>query len=516
MLKPGDRVVAGISGGADSVCLLFVLLEYAKRVPLSLTAVHVNHGIRPEAGEDARYVEALCEREGVPFCLVEEDVPARAGEWGCSEEEAGRRIRYQAFSRTAETLCARRIAVAHNRNDSAETMLFHLFRGTGIRGLGGIRPVRENVIRPLLCLSRREIERYLVLRDSPFCRDETNGEDAYTRNRIRHHILAYAEKEIAADCTARMAQTGQLLQETEDYLGERTEEAVASCVTGAPPSFRIEAAAFEKLHIALKRRVLYALAAALSPGGRDIGQVHVSALLTLFGESGNRQICLPFGIRGRREYGSVILERIFAETNAGEAGEVDAGEVDAGKADAGEPAPACGPGADGGAAAVLDPEEPKLLEGETLCRKGAFGELRFRILSDSDKKNQNIPQNDCTKWFDCDKIKKSLEIRTRRPGDYLTLSDGRGGQIHQSLKDYMITAKIPRQERDRICLLAEGGHILWLFGYRISEYYKISGNTKRILQVQLLGSAVTEDKNGRACESTVVGGRGRQADPGDR
>ena len=309
MVQEGDRVIAGVSGGADSVCLLFVLLEYRKRVSFSLAAAHVNHGLRAEAGEDARYVEELCGREGIPFYYIEENVSARAREWGCSEEEAGRRVRYEAFERAAQEFGANRIAVAHSQNDNAETMLFHLFRGSGIRGLGGIRPVRGRVIRPVLCLQRGEIEEYLSLRGISFCRDATNEKDAYTRNRIRHHILPYAEKEIASGCVGHMAQTAQLLRETEDYLEERAREALQICAEGAPPRFCIDVEAFRRQHTALQKRMLFSLAVSLSPGQRDIAQTHVRELLTLFEAEGNRTVCLPFGIRGRREYDRVILER---------------------------------------------------------------------------------------------------------------------------------------------------------------------------------------------------------------
>ena len=157
MLQPGDRVVAGISGGADSVCLLFLLLAYAKKVPITLAVVHINHGIRSEAGEDASFVENLCRRLEIPFYLRKVDVRALAAKQKCSEEDAGRRARYEAFSQVAEELSANKIAVAHNANDCSETMLFHLFRGTGVRGLAGILPVRGKIIRPLLCLERKEV-----------------------------------------------------------------------------------------------------------------------------------------------------------------------------------------------------------------------------------------------------------------------------------------------------------------------------------------------------------------------
>ena len=163
MLQAGDTVAAGISGGADSVCLLFVLCTIRKHLPFRLIAVHVNHLIREEAGEDAAYVERLCREWGCPYRYVEEDVAGYARGNRMSVEEAGRFLRYRAFAQVLREADAPdgKIAVAHNQNDNAETVLFHLFRGSGLAGLSGIRPVRGNVIRPLLGTPRAEIEAFL-------------------------------------------------------------------------------------------------------------------------------------------------------------------------------------------------------------------------------------------------------------------------------------------------------------------------------------------------------------------
>lgn len=506
MLKAGDRVVAGVSGGADSVCLLFVLLSLAERMPLSIAVVHVNHGIRAEAGDDARYVEELCSRYNLPFYLTEEKIEEKALLWKCSQEEAGRRVRYEAFERAAESFGADRIAVAHNSNDRSETMLFHLFRGSGIKGLGSIQPVRDKIIRPILCLERKEIETYLKARGLTYCMDVTNDMDDYTRNRIRHHILPYVEKEIAPGCVAHMAQAAQLLSETESYLQEQTEAAIASCVEiqnkagGICPNvnngsaaevcaeaysggdsagrFVINIELLNKQHNVIRQRVLFSLAKRLSPHAKDISYVHIMDLMTLLTAQGSRMICLPFGIRGRRQYDKMILECIKEDSS-----DILTDEV------------------------LLDESDLKRtlshnFETSPLQISGRWGILEFRILKNSSAKYKEVPQNMCTKWFDYDKIKQSLKIRTRQTGDYLSIADREGKLIHQSLKDYMISHKIPRQERDIIPVLADGQHVMWLVGYRISEYYKISENTKHILQVQLLSSCEsckTEDEDGGTC-----------------
>ena len=470
MIAPGEKIVAGVSGGADSVCLLFLLLAYAEKVPLSLTVVHVNHGIRTEAEADARYVEALCGQYGIPCIRVDQDVRKIAEREKCSEEDAGRKARYSAFRQAAAGLGGARIAVAHNSDDNAETMLFHLFRGTGIKGLGGIAPVRTDgegveIIRPILCLRRQEVEAYLKERQIKWCTDHTNDGDAYRRNRIRHHILPYAGQEIAMGAVEHMRQTADMLRETESFLEQQTQEALKYCAKMCEKNregedaqgYRVEVEAFRQFHIILQKRMLYALICRLSPGGQDISYVHVRDTLDLFAGDQPRRISLPFGIKAWRQYGWVIL--------------------------------AHGEGGDGAAALVASVTEKTVLLTEELFARPALYDLdggrKMEFYAFPVKKEQEVPRNQYTKWFDYDKMKESLVIRSRMEGDFLTIVDGAGNIVHKSLKKYMVTEKIPRQLRDEIPVVAEGSHVLWLTGWRISEYFKVGENTKRILQVKL-------------------------------
>ncbi len=200
-----------------------------------------------------------------------------------SEEEAGRRTRYEAFEKAAKEWGATKIAVAHNSNDRSETQLFHLFRGSGIRGLASIMPVRDRIIRPLLCLERWEIEKFLQQRGIVYCKDATNEEDDYTRNRIRHHILPYAEENIVKGCVAHMNQTAELLAETEDYLELQTKEAAGRCIRATDGDGEsaetgdsrnavicIAVESFLSLHPVIRKRLLYEEVKQLSPGQKDI------------------------------------------------------------------------------------------------------------------------------------------------------------------------------------------------------------------------------------------------------
>ncbi len=493
MAAPGERIVAGVSGGADSVCLFFLLLEYAGKVPLDMAVVHVNHGLRREAGEDAGFVEELCRERGIPFYLTETDVEKAAREEKCSQEDAGRRIRYRAFWQAARRMGGARIAVAHNAGDNAETMLFRLFRGTGLKGLCGIAPVRQEkslgdapgdlkagempaeglwVIRPILCLERWEVEAYLLERGISWRTDATNSLDCYSRNRIRHHILPAAEQ-VVRGAVGHMCRTGLLLQETEDFLEIQTREALDRCLgaepdsqlpgqeavpmgEGVPSRFCLSVEAFNSCHGALQKRMLLDLLKGLTPTGKDIAQVHVGDVLALFGPGGTRSLSLPFGIRARRQYQTVILER--------------------GRVSDMEPQTSLD-------IPIELPSREEILAAPFVYPLGNWGKLEFTAFFI--KKHREVPKNRCTKWFDYDKIEKSVVIRSRRQGDFLTILDGAGKVRHKSLKEYMIGEKIPRQQRDQIPLVAAGEHILWVVGRRASEAYRVDGETECVLQVKL-------------------------------
>ena len=453
MIQPNDKIVVGVSGGADSVCLLFLLLEYSKKIPVTLNVIHVNHGIRKDAQADASYVQTLCEQHHISCRVVNADVPERARLEKCSEEDAGRRVRYEAFEDFAKENGASKIAVAHHGDDNAETILHHLFRGSGLSGLCGIAPVRSldkngcmQIIRPLLCLERREIEEYLQEKEILWCTDYTNETDDYTRNKIRHHILPYAEQNIGQGVTARMCKTAELLQETESFMEQQTKEALQKCQKPADnrERFVLERECFLGIHPALQSRILMGLAKELSPTGKDISLVHVEDMRKVIAQEGNHSVDLPFGIVVRRQYDEVILER------------------------------------------------------NTLTKEWSCPNVQFLVFPM--EKSMELPTNQYTKWFDYDKINRYPEIRTRRTGDYLTIRDNAGNSRHKMLKDYMITEKIPKNIRDLIPVLAVGSHVLWLIGYRISEDFKVGENTKQILQAEIIldkqAEQKTEEKNG--------------------
>ena len=226
MIGRGDRIVTGVSGGADSVCLLFVLCELRKKLGFEVIVCHVNHQLRAEAAEqDEAYVKELCRKLDVPCRIFHENVELIAKNGKKSLEEAGRIVRSNAFETVCRESGANKIATAHHKNDNAETVLLNLARGSGLQGMCGIRPVYGNRIRPLLCLMRKEIEEWLEEEQISYCTDETNEEDEYTRNRIRHKILPVMEQEINRQTVEHINRLSLQAEEIWEYLNLQTDAA---------------------------------------------------------------------------------------------------------------------------------------------------------------------------------------------------------------------------------------------------------------------------------------------------
>ena len=446
MTAPGDAVIVALSGGADSVCLLTVLKQLATPEFL-LRAVHVHHGIRgAEADRDEAFAQKLCESLSVPLCVAYCHVPAYAAEHGLSEEEAGRILRYQVLEKEAgkweQELPAGsrvKIALAHHRDDNAETILHHLLRGSGLTGLAGIRPVQGRRIRPLLCVGREEIRAYLEAGHISWCEDSTNQSPDYTRNRIRSQVLPLLKTAVNEQAEEHILQAGQIIGQADAYLRQQAEEIWQEAVCGREEDLAaIPLTAFARQPEILKTYLIRHMLDQLHPGWKDISSRHFTAIAELAGKPVGSRLDLPGGLMARTGYETLEIVR---KTERGVSVKTESGA-----------------------------------DGEIHGRQ-TVPELHMTVFSR--QKDQEIPKNQYTKWFDYDKIKGTLSVRTRRTGDYLILPSGGSKTIAR----YMIDEKIPKEKREQILLLAEGSHVLWVVGFRISEYYKIEEHTENILQV---------------------------------
>lgn len=441
----GNRIVVGVSGGADSVCLLHLLDAVKEDMELSLYVLHVHHGIRgEEADRDARFVEKLAGSMGLPFCLVRVDVPKEAKEHGMTEEEAGRYLRYEAMENYRREVGADRIAVAHHRNDQAETVLFQLFRGSSPRGLAGIPVRRGAVIRPLLFAGREEIEEYLKKEKLSCCQDVTNEETVYTRNKIRLRMIPFAEREINSQAARHVAQAAEKLAEWRRYIEEMGKQAYGRTVEQCEDGWQIVIGDFEREDPVMQGEVLRQIFDRLIPGAKDVEQIHYTQVKGLLRAEAGRKIHLPKGAVAVREYDHI---RFLRNSQDGKVRSI---------------------------CEVCDvPSEHIVNHG------GMWYRISFEVLERKDLP-QIIPQKDYTKWFDYDMIKNSLALRNPKEGDFFVL-DASGSR--KKLNRYYIDRKIPREKRAGQLVLAEGSHVLWAVPDRISEAYKISNNTKKVLVV---------------------------------
>lgn len=442
MLKKRDVVIVGVSGGADSVCLLFMLKNLQRMYSLKLHVVHINHCLRgEEANQDAEFVKALCERVGVPYRIAVCDIRAMAAERGISIEEMGRIARYDIFTEEMEKYDGTKIATAHHMDDNAETMLFNLFRGTGIRGLSGISPYRDNVIRPIMCLNRKEIEEYLDIIGETYRNDSSNFCDDYTRNKIRHNIISYARENILEGVSSHMFDTAKQLKNIDIYLRKQAVKIADKIVQYEPYITLIEKDAFRKVDPALKSYVLSIAWENAAKGEEPLSRRHIEAVSKLAEENSGKDICLPnnwiaaSGYYHIFFYVSTSLTKCMDEIPIKSSGTHEFGN-----------------------------------------KKEKF---KFKKENYSGEKKK-ISKATYTKCFDYDKIGSRPVLRTRRENDYIIINS-KGDK--QSLNRYFINEKIPAKLRDQTILLADGNRIMWVVGFRISEDVKVTEETRSMLIV---------------------------------
>ena len=437
ILQDGDSVLLGVSGGADSVCMLHVLYSLREKYHLKLYVVHVNHGIRgSEAKRDADFVEQMAENLQIPFRVVTANIPEMAKEQKLSEEEAGRIFRYNTFEQVANEVGANKIAVAHNLNDNSETVLFNLFRGSRLKGLRGISPMRGQIIRPLLCCSRNEIEQYLQENNLSYCTDSTNKETDYSRNRIRLKLMPYIKENINQKAEYNIVNAAENLSQVYEYIYGEAQKAYRIHVKD-----NVLLNSAEDLNVVILQEVVRMWILENTGRLKDIKANHVNIVIGLLSNQVSKKSELPYGLRLIKTYEGV---KVLLENNEG-----------------------------------------KDSNGQTIIEDGKiFNTEKITVTVENESFDKsNIPDLLYTKWLDYDKI-KGLTLRKRLPGDYIEISGSESGRsVKKKLKKYFIDNKIPQEERNNIWLLADGNHVVWIVGYRISEMCKVTDSTKRIIKI---------------------------------
>ena len=476
MIRQGDRIVVGVSGGVDSLGLLFVLRELQTDFGLSIFVVHVNHRMRREAKGDEMFVAKLCERLELPLTVREFDIPALAREMNRGLEETGRIMRRRALQDAKESYHADRIALAHHGDDQTETILLHLFRGAGGNGLSGMRYVQDDYIRPFLSCTKEDIRNYVESLGETWREDITNSLDVYRRNYIRNRLLPEIQKEINAQAPRHIREAGERVGELLSFAEQACDKIYPQCVKEKKSSRKIRKKVFDKLDPLLQKMVLSRAMTEVCGRAENFQSVHIGMLLSLMAGQVSREVSLPHGLIAARDYDGLTLSlRAAKEEKAEKTGGLTSGGL-AGFffGEAATPRFAAARDAKGGSA--LDGAERfDAVPGQIEVKKIELGK--------GDRYKKYTKEKTYTKYFDYDIIKGSLSLRYRLPGDAIVIDD-KGS--HKKVADYFKEEKIPRENRGMIPLLADEEEVLWIIGYRMNMAYQVTKETKTVLRVKYI------------------------------
>jgi tRNA(Ile)-lysidine synthase len=450
LLDKGDRLIVGVSAGVDSMVLLHLLNTYRQEFDLSLIVAHINHGLRPKESEkEAELVQKESERLGLTFEYGQFNVKEFQKVGGISLQDAARKIRFHFFNVLLQKYNANKIALGHNADDQVETILLRLMRGSGLKGLKGMLPIREGrVIRPLLEVWRREIESFAEEMKIPYLLDSSNLKKNYLRNRLRLNLIPLIEKKYQPNFKKIVLKTSTILREENDYLERGAEEAYQKIVREEKDALSFKFSEYQFLHPAIQWRIIQKMLGRIYSGetvieereGMEVDQIYKKfhQLLPSF------FIELPHGVSLEKRYDLVLIGKGWVK-----------------------PVP---------------PFEVELISPGRNYVEEIKREVVIEETSRDDKFKDLYGLPDIA-LLDYQSLQFPLKMRNFRPGDRFRPLGVKGTQ---KLKEFFIDHKIPKFERPRILLLISGEMIAWVVGYRIDERVKVTEKTQRILKVEVI------------------------------
>ncbi|MBA7469569.1 tRNA(Ile)-lysidine synthase [subsurface metagenome] len=440
-------LLVAVSGGPDSVCLLHILVKLREELGIRLHVAHLNHQLRgAESEADAHYVSNLAHRLDIPATVEQRDVKAYQAQHHLSSEEAAREVRYTFLAQVAKSIGASRVAVGHTVDDHIETILMHLIRGTGTRGLRGLQPYSlwqssENsltIIRPLLPVSRRETADYCHSHQLMPRIDASNLSLSPLRNRIRHQLLPLLES-YNPRVTEALLRTARIADDDLAFLDKETTRLWGKIVQKQGNTITLDKEGVLELPPALKRYLLRRAIEDLLGNLKDIESRHIEEIMDALTKPAGKRLSLPSGLIFSIEYNRYLISSEPAALS---------------------PFP------------VLDSEFPLKIPGETVL---PGWHIEATITS---REQMTAKDEDFTAYFDRDKTGDKLLVRPRQPGDRF---QPLGMNQPKKLGEFMIDAKIPSVWRQRIPLVCSPQHILWVVGWRIDERVKVTQDTQRVL-----------------------------------
>jgi len=443
LIRDNDHVLVAVSGGMDSVVLLHVLFRLKDLWHLRLEVIHLNHGLRDgEADRDQQFVEQLAKSYHLPVIARQVSVPQLMKSERLSEEQAARKLRYRFFEELLEQRGADLIALGHQADDQAETVMDHFLRGSGVKGLAGMPVRRGKFIRPLLFATRNEIETYATANSLDYVTDSTNAMVRYRRNRIRHELIPYLQKHFNPAITDVLLRTSGIMDQVEQYLDSQAELAWdRCCISIKKNKIILDIDTFLNYFSVIQKYVLYQLFERIALDRSILTAQRMEQILTLIRRriSGKR-IRLTNDWQLWVNHDQVVISS----------------EI------------------------VSDYEIPIVIDKHYQLPRGE-GEFVARLI-DREELPAHFSTSRQVEYIDYDKISGALAIRNFRTGDRFRPLNGKG---EKKLSDFFIDLKIPLHRRKNIPLLVCESGIVWIVGYQIDDRFKLTDKTKRILRLQI-------------------------------
>lgn len=439
LLEKKDKILIAYSGGLDSTGLLSLLLELRKEWAFRLFLGHFNHKLRQSAEDDEDFVKQVAQKFSIPLFVDHKDVRNYAQSKRINLEEAGRELRYDFLKKTALEIGKAKIATAHTMTDQAETFLMRLMRGSGLRGLGGIFPVKGEIIRPLIQIEREEIELFLKKKKMPFRIDETNFDRRFLRNRIRLELIPYIRENYEPQIVSQLGRTASIIREENVFLEKIGKEKARGAILRKNNQHLLDSKSLSSFPKALARRVVQEFISDLKGDLREISFEDVESVLNLK-EGKERPIKKDIVLR--REQGLIFLKK---------------------------------------------KPHPKIRYEYSWNGKSPLEirELKLRFMGKRIKRGKSPLRFDdnTTAFLDLDKLRFPLLVRSRQDGDrYRPL----GAPGMKKLKEIMRAKRIPLTERERRPVFLSGGEIVWILGLPVSEKFKVQEGSGNIFVINKL------------------------------
>jgi tRNA(Ile)-lysidine synthase len=457
----GGGILIAVSGGADSLSLLYVLktLQTEGRLSASLVCAHINHRLRGQSGDaDERFVVERTTELGLPVATRAVNVRSCAETQKLSTETAARQLRLAALEQIAREQGCSWIAAGHQKNDNAETVIHRLGRGTGFRGLAGIRPVRRlaedlSLARPLLCATRDEIVRYLREHGLPWREDPTNADTVHTRNHIRHRLFPLLLRESHGALIEDLSQLAGAAGKLYDRVRRETEQAWNATVQTDGNEVRIETSQLTSLPELVAVELIRRALASLDCGERDLTERHYRAILQLARQhTTGARVSLPGRFDARSDYGRIVLSRARGAYPVDHLGQTDGVR--------------CAP------CSLTIPGRTRFAEYEIDAKILERAEVDLAKIAGD--------RNPFCEHLDWDRISSPVLVRSRRPGDRF---QPLGLDAVKKVGKFLTTARVPRDIRDRTLIFADREKVFWVWPVRIAEPVKVTDGTRRILEL---------------------------------